>query len=110
MEKVIKVSRVNPHAACESDVCQKYSQIERQRKENKVIGMQTRSDKTQSANIINCSYDKGGGNEISFPDSIGTLVRWNITSGKSFETAKIFSLLPVMYYLCLLGYGQLLMV
>lgn len=76
MEKVIKVSRVNPHAACESHVCQKYSQIERQKEKNKVIGMQTRSDKTQSANIINCCYDKGGG-------------KWNIFSCFYRNTGKI---------------------
>ena len=34
MQKLIKVSRVNPHAACDSDVCQKYSQREKQRKKN----------------------------------------------------------------------------
>lgn len=44
--------------------------------------------------FINYSYDKGGGNEMSFPASIQTLAWWNMTSGNSFQAAKIFSLLP----------------
>lgn len=50
MEKLIKVSRVNPHAACDSDVGQKYSQTERQRKKKRNrLGMQSKSDNTQQA-------------------------------------------------------------
>lgn len=49
MEKLIKVSRASFHAACDSDVRQKYSQIERQRKEMKRIVMQSKRDKTQQA-------------------------------------------------------------
>lgn len=33
MDKLIKISSAIPYEACDNDVCQKYSQTERQRKE-----------------------------------------------------------------------------
>lgn len=76
--KLIKFSRVNPHATCDSDTCHKYSWIERQRKGKEKNAKECRVKVTKHnklQNFVNYSYDKGGGNEMSFSASIQTLAR-----------------------------------
>lgn len=62
----------------------------KEEKENQRIKV-TKHNKLHS--FTNYSYDKEGGNEMSFPATLQTLAKWNMTSGNSFQTAKIVSLL-----------------